>query len=73
MRAVLNHRKGNMGDKERACLDALLVYWGTVIDLIQREEHGGQKEGTPLVWEDGRRVVFQLAVVMFEIDRSLAR
>ncbi|HEY9708703.1 MAG TPA: hypothetical protein V6D48_10915 [Oculatellaceae cyanobacterium] len=73
MRAVLNHRKGNMGDKEIACLDALLVYWGTVIDLIQREEHGGQKEGTPLVWEDGRRVVFQLAVVMFEIDGSLAR
>lgn len=73
MRAVLNHRKGNMGHKEIACLDALLVYWGTVIDLIQREEHGGQKEGTPLVWEDGRRVVFQLAVVMFEIDRSLAR
>ena len=73
MRAILNHHKGNMGDKEIACLDALLVYWGTVIDLIQREEHGGQKEGTPLVWEDGRRVVFQLAVVMFEIDRSLAR
>jgi hypothetical protein len=73
MRAVLNHRKDSLGDKETAFLDALLAYWGTVIDLIQREEHGGQKEGIPLVWEDGRRVVFQLAVVMFEIDHSLSR
>lgn len=73
MRAILNQRKSNLGDKEMACLDALLVYWGTVIDLIQREEHGGQKEGTPLVWEDARRVVFQTAVVMFEIDSSVTR
>jgi hypothetical protein len=73
MRAVFNQRKGNLGDKEIACLNALLVYWGTVIDLIQREEHGGQKEGTPLVWDDGRKVVFQSAVVMFEIDSSLSR
>jgi hypothetical protein len=73
MRGILNQTKGKLGEKEVACLDALLAYWGTVIDLIQREEHGGQKEGKPLVWEDGRRVVFQTSVVMFEIDRSVAR
>ena len=73
MRAIFNHYKGNLGDKEMACLDALFVYWGTVIDLIQRQEHGGQKEGAPLVWEDGRRVVFQTALVMFEIDHSIAK
>lgn len=73
IRAVFNQRKSNFGDKEIAWLDALLVYWGTVIDLIQREEHGGQKEGMPLIWEDGRRVVFQTAMVMFEIDRSIAK
>jgi hypothetical protein len=70
--AVLDQRKDNLGETEIACLDALLAYWGTVIDLIQREEHGSKKEGKPLVWEDGRRVVFQTAIVMFEIDRSLA-
>jgi hypothetical protein len=48
------------------------VYWGTVNDLIQRQEHGAQREGGALAWEDGRRVVFQTAIVMFEIDRSLS-
>jgi hypothetical protein len=52
-------------------LDALLVYFGTVSDLVQRQEHGGQKEGEPLTWEDGRRVVFQAGLVMFELDRAL--
>lgn len=73
IRAVLNQRSGQVGDTERAFLAALLAYWGTLIDLIQRQEHGGQREGTPLVWEDSRRVVFQTAVLMFELDHSLAR
>ena len=34
-------------DSERKFLEALLVYWGTLSDLIQLQEHGGQKEGTP--------------------------
>ena len=34
-------------------------------------QHGGQKEGCPLVWEDGRRIVFQTVIVMFEIERAL--
>jgi hypothetical protein len=60
------------GDKENAYFEALLAYWGTVADLTQRQEHGGQKEGRPLVWEDARRVVFQTLLVMFEIDRALS-
>jgi hypothetical protein len=51
--------------------DLLLAYFGTVWDLVQRQEHGGQKEGEPLVQEDARRVVFQSALVMFELDRTL--
>jgi hypothetical protein len=38
-----------------------------------RQEHAGTREGEPLIWEDGRRVVLQTAVVMFEIDKSLSR
>ena len=34
--------------KERAFLDALLAYWGTVNDLVQPQEHGGQREGEAL-------------------------
>jgi hypothetical protein len=70
---VLDLQAKQLGTTEKPFLDALLGYWGTVSDLIQRQEHGGQKEGQSLVWEDGRRVVFQTAVVMFEIDRSLSR
>jgi hypothetical protein len=73
LRAVLNIRENQLGTTERPFLDALLSYWGTVCDLIQRQEHGSRKEGQPLVWEDGRRVVFQTAILMFEVDRSLSR
>lgn len=54
-----------------AFLDALLNYWGTVNDLVQRQEHGGLKEGEALVWDDGRRVVFQTMNVMYEISHHL--
>jgi hypothetical protein len=57
---------------EKPFLEALIAYWGTVSDLIQRQEHGSQKEGKELVWEDGRRVVFQTAMVMLEFDKSLS-
>jgi len=70
IRAVLNTPA--LGDAHRAMLQALLAYWGTVSDLVQRQEHGAQKEGEALMWEDARRVVFQTAVVMFEIARAVA-
>lgn len=73
IRTVLHLRSQHLGSAEKALLDALLVYWGTVSDLAQRQEHGGQKERLPLIWEDGRRLVFQTAVVMFEADCALSR
>jgi hypothetical protein len=71
IRSVLGQHASTLGTTAAPFLDALLVYWGTLSDLVQRQEHGAQKEGRPLVWEDGRRVVFQTANVMFEIDRTL--
>jgi hypothetical protein len=53
--------------------DLLLAYFGTVWDLVQRQEHGGQKEGEILQQEDARRAVFQTALVMFELDRAVGR
>lgn len=73
IRSVLELRASRLGDAERSFLDALLRYWREVSSLIQREEHGGQKEGRSLVWEDARRVVFQTAVVMFEVDNAVVR
>lgn len=73
LRAVIGSCRQKLGDAKTAHLDALITYWGTVSDLVQRQEHGGQKEGEPLVWDDGSRVVFQTASVMYEIDRTLTR
>ncbi len=70
LRAVLaSHKISKTGD---AFLDALLGYWGTVSDLVQRQEHGALREGETLWWSDARRVVFQVAIVMLEIDSPLA-
>ncbi len=71
IRAVLNHKSQQTGSTVKPFLEALLAYWGAVNELIQRQEHGGQKEGKSLRWEDARRVVFQTAIVMFEIDKTL--
>ena len=68
IRAVLETRQ--LGKTHKAFLDALLVYWGTVSDLVQRQEHGAARDNEALTWEDARRVVFQTAIVMFEVARS---
>lgn len=73
VKVVLNMLFAPLGPTQKPFLDALLIYWGTVIDLIQRQEHGGQKEGNPLIWDDARRVVFQSVVVMLEISNSLEK
>lgn len=62
----------NIGKKTEALLKALLSYWVELNELVQRQEHGAQKEGEALKWEDGRRVVFHTAIAMFEIDKALS-
>lgn len=71
LKAVLCVRSAVLGSTEASFLNALLAYWGTLTDLVQRQEHEAQREGTSLVWEDGRRIVFQTCVVMYEINRAL--
>jgi hypothetical protein len=70
LRAVLRTR--NLGTTLVPFLEALIAYWGTVSDLIQRQVHGAQKEGERLGIEDGRRVVYQTLNLMYEVDRALA-
>lgn len=71
LKAVLDQRKPQLGKTKWEVLDALYNYWGALSALVQRQEHGAQREGEALTWEDGRRVVFQTAFIMFEIDRIL--
>jgi hypothetical protein len=75
--AVIKQHHPGLGERRLRLFNALFGYWRVTIELIQRQEHGGQKEGEPLEWEDGRRAVFQTAVVMTEVvgllkDRSAA-
>ena len=69
LKAILG--AAQLGTTKKAYLEALVAYWGTVNDLIQRQEHGAYKDGEQLVWEDARRVVFQTMISMFEIDKTL--
>lgn len=71
LKAMVSARKATLGGTEALFLEALIAYWGTLTDLVQRQEHGAQRDGGSLVWEDGRRVVFQTCVVMYELDRAL--
>jgi hypothetical protein len=68
---VIEAHRAKLGESVFEYLGALLNYFGCLSDLIQRQEHGGQREGQQLDWEDARRVVLQTIVVMFEVDRAL--
>jgi hypothetical protein len=57
--------------KPSIVIQALVAYWGEVNDLLQRQVHGAQKEGSPLTLEDARRAVFHTAIVMYEVDAVL--
>jgi hypothetical protein len=52
----------------RRSLEALLDYWESLIELVNRQEHGRK-----LSADDGRAIVFQTMLVMREIDLALAR
>jgi hypothetical protein len=71
VRAILDMRRQRLGSAEKLFLKAILAYWRTVDGLIQRQVHGALQEGEKLVWEDARRIVFQTAIVMFEIDKAI--
>lgn len=68
--AVLQMYHARLGERRLALLNGLFAYWRAAVALVQRQEHGGQKGGEPLGWEDGRRVVFQTANAMVELHRA---
>lgn len=69
MKAVLALRKDALGE---ATHDVLAAQWATTSNLVQRLEHGGQREGALLTWEDTRRAVFLVAVAMVEVDGAFS-
>jgi hypothetical protein len=80
IKAVLEHQKARLGKRDQQLLaasvtylESLLEYWRAVSGLIQRQEHGKAGEDGALMWRDARRVVFQTALVMYEVEASLVR
>ena len=74
IREIIRKMDTKKGKTVKPFLDALVVYWGTLSDLVQRQEHGAEREkGEELSWEDARRVVFQTINVMVELQRTLGK
>lgn len=61
----------SLGESRAALLMALGDYSEATTRMIQRQVHGGQKEGHALTWNDARRVVFHVASVMYELAVTL--
>jgi len=71
LRSVIEANRSRLGDARTELLYGMVGYWGGLSDVVQRQEHGAQREGDPLTFVDGRRVVFHAAVVMTELAREL--
>lgn len=71
LKAIIEVKSQKLGKTERRLLDAIYRYWEVVNDLIQKQEHGAQREKAQLVRKDARRVVFQTMMLMFEVSHSL--
>lgn len=69
--AIVELRRPEVGERVSTLLDALFGYWQALGNLVQRQVHDGQRERERLTWQDSRRVVFQTALVMFELDQAL--
>jgi hypothetical protein len=61
-----------VGKTSAAYCEALLAYAGSIIDLVQRQEHGGAREQESIGFDDSRRVVFQTLVVLYELSMALS-
>lgn len=70
IRKVIEHQRDQLGST-LGFINALIEYFSQVWKLANRQEHGSEKVGDALSWEDARRLVFQTAMIMFEVDRSL--
>ena len=64
--AVIAQNHDHVSEAKRKVLEDLGDLWESTVDLIQRQEHAAQKEGEPVSFEDGRRVVNLTMFLMIE-------
>jgi len=65
--AVIAMHRPRLGVAHREALEALGTLWTKTNRLVQRQEHGAQKEGEPLAWSDARRIVWLSMFCMNEL------
>lgn len=73
LKSIIQMASKQLGESHRSFLETLIQYWGTLNDLVQRQEHGGQRENSSLTWEDSRRIALHSAILMFEVDSAIRR
>jgi hypothetical protein len=64
--AVIAAHRERLGEARRDALEALGTLWTKTNRLVQRQEHGAQKEGEPVTWSDARRIVYLTMFLMVE-------
>jgi hypothetical protein len=72
LKCILAQRANHIPKTIAPFIDAITIYWGTLNDLVQRQVHAAQKEGSVVSWEDAKRIVFHTAVVFLEVDKILS-
>lgn len=72
LHSVIDARRPQISTRNADLLGALVDYWKGVSGIVQRQEHGTQKAGDELTWNDGRRVLLYTAMVMAECDSTLS-
>jgi hypothetical protein len=70
--AVIALHRPKLGDAHREALEALGTLWTKVSRLVQRQEHGAQREGEPVTWSDARRIVYLTMFCMAEFVDTFA-
>jgi hypothetical protein len=68
---IINYNKGTLGKTLPKFIEAIADYWNCLIEIIQRQEHSGLKDGEELGFEDARRVVFHTAILFYEVNRIM--
>jgi hypothetical protein len=61
-----------LGEQRCTLLGGLFAHWGALAENVRRHEHAQWPAIERLRWEDGRRLVLFTALVLVEVDRSLA-
>jgi hypothetical protein len=71
LRAVIQARRSDLGSAKAELLDGLAAYLDGVNAVLQRLEHGDQKPGDSVTWDDARSALFQTGNLLCEYARVL--